>query len=110
MDFSEIKNELKLLYKNGNISRYGMNSIISKINELESLKTHIWLDFNPDKKSSHPTEYGSYFVQRINGKIHLEIWNGTGWAYNHKVITHWAKIMPPNNKPKKSFFDFLKIK
>ena len=34
-------------------------------------------------------------VQRKDGKIHWEIWNRAGWAYNEKVITHWAKIFPP---------------
>lgn len=34
-------------------------------------------------------EYGKYLVVREDGKIHFEIYNGTGWAYNHKVITHY---------------------
>lgn len=31
-------------------------------------------------------EYGTYLVIRKDGKCHKEVYNGTGWAYNHKVI------------------------
>ncbi len=34
-------------------------------------------------------EYGKYLVIRKDGKIHFEVYNGTGWAYNEKVITHF---------------------
>ena len=33
-------------------------------------------------------EYGKYLVVR-DGKIHFEVYNGTGWAYNNKSITHF---------------------
>lgn len=36
-----------------------------------------------------PMSYGKYLVVRKDGKIHFETWNGTGWAYNNKVITHF---------------------
>jgi hypothetical protein len=34
-------------------------------------------------------EYGKYLVIRKDGKIHFEIYNGTGWAYNNGYITHY---------------------
>ena len=43
----------------------------------------------------NPTEYGKYFVHRKDGKVHWETWNGSGWAYNGNVITHWKEIQPP---------------
>jgi len=41
----------------------------------------------PEHKST--IKYGRYIVVRKDGKKHLENFNGTGWAYNHKVITHY---------------------
>jgi hypothetical protein len=43
--------------------------------------------FHPE--SSKPKEYGKYLVVRKDGKIHFEVWNGTGWAYNQNSITHF---------------------
>lgn len=31
-------------------------------------------------------DYGRYLVVRKDGKMHLETYNGTGWAYNHTSI------------------------
>jgi len=42
-----------------------------------------------------PTNYGKYFIHRKDGKVHWETCNGSGWAYNEKVITHWMEIHPP---------------
>lgn len=53
-----------------------------------------WIPY--DRETSHPTEYGKYFVRRKDGKIHWETWNGSGWAYNGNVITHFAVIYPPD--------------
>lgn len=47
------------------------------------------------KSDQHPTVYGKYLVHRKDGKIHLETWNGSQWAYNDNVITHWAKLEGP---------------
>ncbi len=44
----------------------------------------------------NPKEYGKYFVHRKDGKVHWETWNGSGWAYNGNVITHWKETTPPN--------------
>lgn len=54
-----------------------------------------WIPYDFNKPETRPTEYGKYFVIRMDGKIHLETWNGSGWAYNEKVITHWHKVNPP---------------
>lgn len=50
-----------------------------------------WIDCN----ERQPTKYDRYLVCRKDGKWHIETWNGTGWAYNHKVITHWLKVELP---------------
>lgn len=42
-----------------------------------------------------PKKSGRYLVFRDGCKCHLEVWNGSGWAYNHKTITHWAEIKIP---------------
>ncbi len=34
-------------------------------------------------------ETGEYLVVRKDGKTHLEKYNGTGWAYNDKVIAYF---------------------
>jgi hypothetical protein len=31
-------------------------------------------------------EYGQYLVVRKDGKVHLETYNGTGFAYNNDTI------------------------
>lgn len=43
-----------------------------------------------------PTTYGKFWVYRKSAdKIHREVWNGTGWAYNNNTITHWMVISAP---------------
>lgn len=32
---------------------------------------------------------GRYLVIRKDGKCHTEMYNGTGWAYNHKAIEYY---------------------
>ena len=39
----------------------------------------------PAQKKEIP--YGRYLVMRKDGKMHLETFNGTGWAYNNNSIT-----------------------
>jgi hypothetical protein len=96
LDTSKIKKVISILRHNGDVSEYGEWSILEEIKMLEhKSNTHIWVSYSWDNPFSHPPAYGSYFVQRKDGKIHWEIWNGAGWAYNEKVITHWAKINPP---------------
>ena len=51
-----------------------------------------WVEFDFMKIESCPSKYGKYFVRRKDGKIHWETWNGSGWAYNGNVITHWIDI------------------
>lgn len=48
--------------------------------------------YRPEKYNfvlNRPPGYGKYLVVRKDGKTHFEVWNGTGWAYNEKVITHF---------------------
>jgi hypothetical protein len=42
------------------------------------------IEFNNQK-----LEYGTYLIIRKDGKCHKEVYNGTGWAYNHKVIEYF---------------------
>ena len=39
----------------------------------------------PVQKEAIP--YGRYLVMRKDGEMHLETFNGTGWAYNNNSIT-----------------------
>lgn len=55
-----------------------------------------WVEYDWDNRESHPEKYGKYFVRRKDGKIHWETWNGSGWAYNGNVITHYVVIYPPD--------------
>lgn len=55
-----------------------------------------WKDAHLDP----PKQSGRYIVHRKDGKIHqeeysLETYNGSGWAYNYKVITHYLELTPP---------------
>lgn len=55
-----------------------------------------WVPYDhEDWKAKAKIRYGKYFVHRQDGKMHWETFNGTGWAYNDSVITHYADITPP---------------
>lgn len=54
-----------------------------------------WIAYDWNKPETRPKKHGKYFVHRKDGKIHMETWNGSGWAYNEKVITHYQEIKPP---------------
>jgi len=54
-----------------------------------------WVAYDWNDISTRPSKYGKYFVHRKDGKVHWETWNGSGWAYNEKVITHWQEVKPP---------------
>jgi len=46
-------------------------------------------DYNGNTQN-RPKEYGTYLVIRKDGKMpQKEVWNNTGWAYNHNIITHF---------------------
>lgn len=47
-------------------------------------------------EKEQPTERGVYLVCRKDGKIHMEIWNGTGWVDNNNSIKFLAVIMQPD--------------
>lgn len=95
LDTSKIKKEIERLRYNLQISEYAECSLLAEVKTLENQSTHSWTKYSWGNPVSHPPAYGSYFIQRKDGKIHWEIWNGAGWAYNEKVITHWAEIFPP---------------
>ena len=75
-----------------------MIEIINIVNEDHgSLNTNVkgWVAYDWHKHETRPKAYGKYFVHRKDGKVHWETWNGSGWAYNETVITHWQEIEPP---------------
>lgn len=98
LDTSKIKKEIQRLRHNGEISDYAECSLVAEVKSLENQSTHSWVAYDWNNPLSHPPTYGSYFVQRKDGKIHWETWNGAGWAYNEKSIVWWAKIVPPIKK------------
>ncbi len=95
MDLSKIKKEIQRLRQNGDITEYAEFSLNAEVDLLKNQKTHNWIKYSWGNPISHPPAYGNYFVHRKDGKVHWEIWNGSGWAYNENVITHWAKITKP---------------
>jgi hypothetical protein len=97
MDVSKIKKEIERLRVYKDVSEFGEISLLAEVKLLESQLTHSWTKYTWENPVSHPPAYGSYFVHRKDGKIHWETWNGAGWAYNEKVITHWAKITTPKD-------------
>jgi len=52
-------------------------------------------DYKVYNPYTRPPRYDKYFVCRKDGKVHWETWNGTGWAYNGEVITHYMDIRKP---------------
>jgi hypothetical protein len=95
MDVTKIKKELSRLRNNGDVSDYGEFSLSAEIDNLKNQSTHNWINYSWENPISHPPAYGNYFVCRKDGKVHWEIWNGAGWAYNEKSITYWARITKP---------------
>lgn len=55
-----------------------------------------WTAFDFEKPETRPIKSGKYFIQRKDGKVHWETWNGGGWAYNHSSITFWKEVLPRN--------------
>ena len=95
LDTSKIKKEISRLRYNGDVSDYAENSLLAEVKVLENQSTHSWIKYNWDNPISHPPAYDKYFVQRKDGKVHWETWNGAGWAYNENSIIYWANINPP---------------
>lgn len=56
-----------------------------------------WVEYVFGNVDQMPKKYGKYYVHRKDGKMHDETWNGTGWAYNGNVITHFMCVAPPNS-------------
>ena len=80
--------ELIDLYDAGEIKKEDLIHALFSINDP-------WVKYDFNDLSSRPIEYGKYFVCRKDVKIHWETWNGSGWAYNNNSITHWKKIIKP---------------
>lgn len=95
LDTSKIKKEISRLRYNGDVSDYAETSLLAEVKVLENQSTHSWIKYNWDNPISHPPKYDKYFVQRKDGKVHWETWNGAGWAYNENSIEWWANINPP---------------
>ena len=72
-----------------------VHSILNAMEEYAQQQNDInfkWVPFDFDKYETCPPEDGKYLVVRKDGKKHWETWNGSGWAYNGKVIKYWARI------------------
>lgn len=54
-----------------------------------------WRRYRKEDKETHPQKYGKFLVCRKDGKIHFEVWNNTGFAYNNNIIEFWAEVIPP---------------
>lgn len=62
------------------------------LSELSPEQNNPWLTY-PENK---PKCYGKFEVYRSGcDKQHYETWNGTGWAYNNRDITHFRFIVNP---------------
>ena len=60
------------------------------VKEFEDLGVEFLItQFNIQKYLKQKLEYGKYLVVRKDGKIHFEVFNGTGWAYNENSITYF---------------------
>lgn len=69
------------------IAYKAINSIHTKrYDEVQNKPTYKPQLYDRDTDS---LDYGKYMVVRSDGKIHMEVYNGTGFAYNDKVITHY---------------------
>lgn len=75
-------------------SKLSLGEAVSKI--LELCANNDWVKYDWNNPETRPQVYDKYFVCRKDGKVHWETWNGSGWAYNEKAITHWMKVILPN--------------
>lgn len=73
--------------------KLSLEEAVTKILQLCNVRN--WVAYDWHKPETRTKAYGKYFVHRKDGKIHWETWNGSGWAYNGNVITHWQEIEPP---------------
>lgn len=56
---------------------------------LDMLDNNLIPQFKIQEYTKQKLEYGKYLVIRKDGKVHFEVYNGTGWAYNENSITHF---------------------
>lgn len=54
-----------------------------------------WIKFDREERKTYPPRYDRYLICRKDGKVHWEVWNNSGWAYNGNVIVYYAKIVQP---------------
>lgn len=54
-----------------------------------------WIKYNFNDLTKRPEKPDRYLVCRKDGKIHWEVWNDSGWAYNENSIEWFAIIYPP---------------
>jgi len=66
--------------------------IEEQLKELLNEPNDPWIEYSWEK--SRPPKPDRYLVQRKDGKVHFETWNGSGWAYNEKSIVYFQPIIP----------------
>lgn len=54
-----------------------------------------WVKYDFNDPSKRPAIPDRYLVCRKDGKLHWEVWNGSGWAYNENSIEWFATIYKP---------------
>ena len=74
------------LHNNNSIVKY---VDYSKPREENPIK---WRTFTIWNRDTWPTEYGKYLVKLHDDRVIVETFNGTGWAYNHKLISKYSPL------------------
>ena len=95
----DLKNKLLLILDNYKTTSLGdldaVEQIINLFTTDPAAENNNWVKFDFNDLKSRPKKYGKYFVCRKDNKVHWETWNGSGWAYNGNVITHWMDVKLP---------------
>ena len=83
-----------------NFTSFTSNDFHTIYNAVEEYIQSQWIEYDFNVMESRPPKYGRYFVMRKDGKVHWEVWNGNGWAYNNESIVAWMNII--EYKPKEN--------
>ena len=89
-------------------AEYDMDKLKEEIrgNNTSYVAANNWVAYKFSIVSSRPKNYGKYLVYRKDGKIHLETWNGSGWAYNESVIEYYMHIINPKEYSNNTNHDY----
>jgi len=86
---------IEICEKHG-LDRKRLKSLRNKFKKLFIIESNgsgvLWRPYILGDSSSYPKQPKKYLVKRKDGKIHFEMYNGTGWAYNNNSITDWCEL------------------